>query len=29
MEVDVGRRRGAPWMAPVPQEIAKHLSAAE
>src|SRR5215469_5190612 len=32
MEVDVSRRRGAPWAAPVPQEIAnkiRHLSAAE
>jgi hypothetical protein len=32
MEVDVKRRRGAPWAAPVPQEIAgkiRHLSAAE
>jgi LigXa C-terminal domain like len=32
MEVDVKRRRGAPWSAPVPAEIAQkapHLSAAE
>src|ERR1700754_1230185 len=32
MEVDVKRRRGAPWAAPVPKEIAgkvRHLSAAE
>jgi hypothetical protein len=32
MEVDVKRRRGAPWAAPVPAEIAdkvRHLSAAE
>ena len=32
MEVDVKRRRGAPWAAPVPSEIAgkiRHLSAAE
>src|SRR5580698_2244726 len=32
MEVDVKRRRGAPWAAPVPQDIAskvRHLSAAE
>jgi hypothetical protein len=31
MEVDVKRRRGAPWTAPVPEEIAAkvHLSAAE
>jgi len=32
MEVDVKRRRGAPWSAPVPAEIAdkvRHLSAAE
>jgi hypothetical protein len=32
MEVDVKRRRGAPWAAPVPQEIAgkvPHLTAAE
>ncbi len=32
MEVDVKRRRGAPWAAPVPGEIAdkiRHLSAAE
>jgi nitrite reductase/ring-hydroxylating ferredoxin subunit len=32
MEVDVKRRRGAPWMAPVPAEIvakAPHLAAAE
>jgi hypothetical protein len=32
MEVDVKRRRGAPWVAPVPAEIAAkvpHLSAAE
>jgi hypothetical protein len=32
MEVDVKRRRSAPWAAPVPQEIAdkvRHLSAAE
>ena len=32
MEVDVRRRRGAPWAAPVPQDIAgkvRHLSAAE
>jgi hypothetical protein len=32
MEVDVKRRRGAPWASPVPQEIAdkvRHLSAAE
>src|SRR5436309_15919655 len=32
MEVDVKRRRGAPWAAPVPTEIAgkiRHLSAAE
>ena len=31
MEVDVKRRRGAPWAAPVPEEIAeqiRHLSAA-
>ena len=31
MEVDVKRRRGAPWAAPVPSEIAgkiRHLSAA-
>jgi hypothetical protein len=32
MEVDVGRRRGAPWASPVPREIAdkvRHLTAAE
>ena len=32
MEVDVKRRRGAPWAAPVPEEIAQkapHISAAE
>jgi hypothetical protein len=32
MEVDVKRRRGAPWSSPVPSEIAAkvpHLSAAE
>lgn len=32
MEVDVKRRRGAPWAAPVPEEIAEkvpHISAAE
>jgi hypothetical protein len=32
MEVDVKRRRGAPWAVPVPEEIAakvRHLSAAE
>ena len=32
MEVDVKRRRGAPWAAPVPREIAgkvPHLTAAE
>jgi hypothetical protein len=32
MEVDVKRRRSAPWAAPVPAEIAdkiRHLSAAE
>jgi hypothetical protein len=32
MEVEVKRRRGAPWAAPVPVEIAeriRHLSAAE
>ena len=32
MEVDVKRRRGAPWAAPVPREIAgkvQHLTAAE
>jgi hypothetical protein len=32
MEIDVKRRRGAPWAAPVPTEIAdkiRHLSAAE
>jgi hypothetical protein len=32
MEVDVKRRRGAPWSAPVPKDIADkvhHLSAAE
>ena len=32
MEVDVKRRRGAPWAAPVPSEIAvkvPHLTAAE
>jgi hypothetical protein len=32
MEVDVKRRRSAPWAAPVPSEIAgkiQHLSAAE
>ena len=32
MEVDVKRRRGAPWAAPVPQDIAgkvPHLTAAE
>src|SRR5438874_687827 len=32
MEVDVKRRRGAPWAAPIPAEIAdkvRHLSAAE
>jgi hypothetical protein len=32
MEVDVKRRRGAPWAAPVPKEIAgkiHHLTAAE
>jgi hypothetical protein len=32
MEVDVKRRRGAPWAAPVPAEIAEkvpHLTAAE
>jgi len=32
MEVDVKRRRGAPWAAPVPKEIAphvRHLTAAE
>jgi hypothetical protein len=32
MEVDVKRRRGAPWAAPVPREIAgkvTHLTAAE
>jgi hypothetical protein len=32
MEVDVKRRRGAPWSVPVPSEIAdkvRHLSAAE
>jgi hypothetical protein len=32
MEVDVKRRRGAPWAAPVPREIAgkvHHLTAAE
>ena len=32
MEVDVKRRRGAPWAAPVPAEIAQkvpHLTAAE
>ena len=32
MEVDVKRRRGAPWAAPVPGEISdkiRHLSAAE
>ena len=32
MDVDVKRRRGAPWAAPVPQEIAnktRHLPAAE
>jgi len=32
MEVDVKRRRGAPWSVPVPAEIAdkvRHLSAAE
>src|SRR5262249_59779826 len=32
MEVDVARRRGAPWASPVPREIAekvRHLTAAE
>jgi hypothetical protein len=32
MEVDVARRRGAPWAAPVPNETSAtvtHLSAAE
>jgi hypothetical protein len=32
MEVDVKRRRGAPWVAPAPEEIAarvRHLPAAE
>jgi hypothetical protein len=32
MEVDVKRRRGAPWAAPLPREIAgkvHHLTAAE
>ena len=32
MEIDVKRRRGAPWAAPVPKEIASkvhHLTAAE
>ena len=32
MEVDVKRRRGAPWAAPVPKDIAphvRHLTAAE
>ena len=32
MEVDVKRRRGAPWAAPIPTEIAEkvpHLTAAE
>ena len=32
MEVDVKRRRGAPWAAPVPADIAQkvsHLTAAE